>query len=80
MIQQSLERLIKGRTTFIVAHRLSTIRNADRIAVLEHGKITEIGSHDELMAKQGTYYRMSLLQNRDIESQGEEAEELIEKN
>ncbi|KAH7310442.1 heavy metal tolerance protein [Stachybotrys elegans] len=54
-IQTSFRRLCQGRTTFIVAHRLSTIMNADRIIVLEHGEIVEQGSHDELIIKQGRY-------------------------
>jgi ATP-binding cassette subfamily B protein len=58
LIQDSLARLMKNRTTFIVAHRLSTIRNADRILVLEHGKIAEIGKHDQLMDKGGVYFRL----------------------
>lgn len=66
LIQDALERLIEGRTTFIVAHRLSTIRNADRIVVLRHGEIAEIGTHAELMKNEGIYYRMNLLQNRDL--------------
>lgn len=58
LIQDSLARLMRNRTTFIVAHRLSTIRNADRIVVLEHGKIAEIGKHDQLMDQGGVYFRL----------------------
>jgi len=58
IMQQSLRRLSKGRTCLIIAHRLSTVTNADRIVALERGKIVEIGSHQELMAKQGLYYQM----------------------
>ena len=58
IMQQSLRRLSKGRTCLIIAHRLSTVTNADRIVALERGKIVEIGSHQELMTKQGLYYQM----------------------
>ena len=54
-IQESLDKLMEGRTSFIIAHRLSTIRNADSILVIEQGKIVESGSHDELMEKSGRY-------------------------
>ncbi|CQR56289.1 ABC transporter ATP-binding protein [Paenibacillus riograndensis] len=62
LIQDALEVLKKGRTTFIIAHRLSTIRSADQILVLHHGEIVERGSHDELMALGGRYFRMYQLQ------------------
>ncbi|MEK3965126.1 MULTISPECIES: ABC transporter ATP-binding protein [Paenibacillus] len=62
VIQDALEVLKKGRTTFIIAHRLSTIRSADQILVLHHGEIVERGSHDELMALGGRYFRMYQLQ------------------
>ncbi len=57
-VQAAFARLMEGRTSFIVAHRLSTIRNADRILVMRDGKIVEQGSHDELMAKQGFYFEL----------------------
>lgn len=64
-IQIAMEKLASTRTTFIVAHRLATITHADRIAVIEHGQITEIGSHEELMKKQGSYYDLYEVQNLD---------------
>lgn len=65
LIQQALDELCKGRTTLVVAHRLSTIRNADTIAVVTDGKITERGTHEELMAKGGTYKELYDLQFRE---------------
>jgi len=62
-IQEALARLVKGRTTFAIAHRLSTLRNADRLMVLDKGKVVEMGTHDELMKKQGTYYKLVKLQS-----------------
>lgn len=61
-VQQALEELMKGRTTLVIAHRLSTIERADRIAVLEHGRLVEIGSHDELLAADGVYAHLYQLQ------------------
>ncbi|MFC1941224.1 ABC transporter ATP-binding protein, partial [Chloroflexota bacterium] len=58
LMQKSLRRLVQGRTCLIIAHRLSTVTNADRIIVLEQGRIVEVGSHQELLAKQGLYYQM----------------------
>ena len=66
LIQQSLDELCKGRTTIVVAHRLSTIKNADEIAVIEDGIITEKGSHDELMRDGGTYATLYSQQFRGI--------------
>ncbi len=61
-IQESLEVLAKDRTTFIVAHRLSTITHANRIVLIEHGQIKEIGTHEELMARRGNYYKLFQVQ------------------
>jgi ATP-binding cassette subfamily B protein len=58
LIQEALARLMKGRTTFVVAHRLSTIRNASRIVVMDQGRIVEVGNHESLLAKQGVYSRL----------------------
>ncbi len=64
LIQQALERLMTGRTTLMIAHRLSTIRNADQIVVLQDERIAEQGSHDELMALDGIYRHLNLVQSR----------------
>jgi ATP-binding cassette subfamily B protein len=61
-IQDAIRRLVKGRTTFAIAHRLSTLRNANRLVVLKDGKIIEMGTHDELMTKQGEFYRLVKMQ------------------
>ena len=57
-IQEAIGRLIKGRTTFAIAHRLSTLRNADRLIVLDGGKISEMGTHAELMEKKGDFFKL----------------------
>ena len=64
LIQQALERLIKGRTTIIIAHRLSTVRNADRIVALEGTGIVESGTHDELLTKNGLYHKLYTAQRQ----------------
>ena len=63
-IQKALDNLVQGRTTIAIAHRLSTLRKADRLIVLDRGQIIEEGSHDELMIKDGTYRRMVETQAR----------------
>jgi subfamily B ATP-binding cassette protein MsbA len=64
LIQESLKKLMQGRTTFVIAHRLSTIRQADQILVIEQGNIVEQGKHDELLARQGRYYQLYTYQAR----------------
>ena len=58
LVQKGMDALMKGRTTFVIAHRLSTVRNSDCIMVLDHGRIIERGTHDDLIAQKGTYYQL----------------------
>ncbi|MBM4085051.1 MAG: ATP-binding cassette domain-containing protein, partial [Planctomycetes bacterium] len=78
LIQQALERLMKGRTTFIIAHRLSTIRNADKIVVLQRGRIEQIGKHAELLAQDGLYRKLysPQLPTRDAAHRPERAQQV----
>ncbi len=76
LIQQALDRLLVGRTSIVIAHRLSTIQRADRILVLHRGEVREQGTHQELLALRGIYYRLYLLQYKDQEAAGLLAEEL----
>ncbi len=64
-VQEALENLMRGRTTLVIAHRLSTIRNADRIVVLVNGEIVEEGSHEDLISRQGEYFRLYQMQFRE---------------
>ncbi|MGL4738163.1 MAG: ABC transporter ATP-binding protein [Cellulosilyticaceae bacterium] len=69
-IQEALENLIKGRTTFAIAHRLSTLRNADRLVVIEKGKIEEMGTHEELLANRSVYFNLVRKQQEALKLQG----------
>ena len=64
LVQESLAELMKGRTSFVIAHRLSTVSHADKIVVLDHGKIMEIGTHQELLKREGLYQNLCRLQLR----------------
>ena len=67
-IQRALENLVKGRTTIAIAHRLSTLAKADRLVVMDRGVVVEEGGHDELMAKEGAYYRLVQAQARNVDT------------
>jgi ATP-binding cassette subfamily B protein len=66
-IQEALERLIRGRTTFAIAHRLSTLRHANRLLILEKGQVAEVGTHDELIAADGIYARLCRIQTEMVQ-------------
>ena len=67
LIQDAIKKLLMGRTSIIIAHRLSTIQSADKIIVMHKGEIREIGTHQELLAKRGIYYKLYQLQYKDQE-------------
>ena len=77
-IQAALENLIRGRTTIAIAHRLSTLRKADRLVVLDRGQIVEIGNHDALMEQQGAYFRLYEAQSRKLDDNEKDAPRSIE--
>ncbi|WP_189686151.1 cyanophycin metabolism-associated ABC transporter [Pseudorhodoferax aquiterrae] len=70
-IQKALDNLVQGRTTIAIAHRLSTLRKADRLVVMDRGQVVEVGPHDELMARQGAYWRLYEAQVRRVDTDGD---------
>ena len=68
-IQKALDNLVRGRTTIAIAHRLSTLRKADRLVVMDRGQVVETGNHDELMAREGHYYRLYQAQARNVDTE-----------
>ena len=70
-IQKALDNLVHGRTTIAIAHRLSTLRKADRLVVMDRGRIVEIGNHDQLMASEGHYYKLYQAQARNVDTEPE---------
>jgi ATP-binding cassette subfamily B protein len=74
-IQKALDNLVHGRTTIAIAHRLSTLHKANRLVVLDRGEIVEIGNHDELMAREGAYFRLYQAQARNVDTDLDDIED-----
>jgi ATP-binding cassette subfamily B protein len=64
LIQDAINKVVKNRTTFVIAHRLSTLRNANKLIVLDHGRLAEFGTHKELLDKKGIYYHLVMAQRK----------------
>ena len=79
-IQKALDNLVNGRTTIAIAHRLSTLHKANRLVVLDRGQIVEVGSHDDLMAREGAYYRLYQAQARNVDTYLDDLKSLSENN
>ena len=79
-IMEHLHRFYRGRTVVVVAHRLSTVRDADNIVVLDKGRVAEEGTHEELTAKRGIYYKLVMEKGKDIELRSEAVQEVMGHN